>query len=102
MEPLALTITQAAKLSGICRSVLYDEIGLGRLRAVKRGRSTRILIDDLKSYLAALPAVEPSSETHSEVGSAAPTASVAAMSQEVSVAPSKRRWPKPQSGLRRF
>ena len=51
MEPLALTISQAAKLGGPCRSILYEDIRTGRLRAVKRGRSTRILLEDFKKYL---------------------------------------------------
>lgn len=55
MEPLALTVSQAAKLGGPCRSAIYEDIREGRLRAVKRGRSTRILVDDFKKYLAALP-----------------------------------------------
>jgi excisionase family DNA binding protein len=57
MEPLALTIAQAAKLGGPCRSAIYEDIRSGRLRAVKRGRSTRILIEDFKSYLASLPSI---------------------------------------------
>ena len=59
MEPLALTISQAAKLGGPCRSALYAEIRSGRLRPVKRGRSTRILMDDFKKYLSSLPSVQP-------------------------------------------
>lgn len=59
MERLALTITEAAKSAGRSRSGLYEDIQNGRLRAVKNGRSTRILIDDLKRYLACLPAIEP-------------------------------------------
>lgn len=59
MEKLALTISQAAALGGPCRSALYVDIREGRLRAVKRGRSTRILVDDFKKYLASLPSVRP-------------------------------------------
>jgi excisionase family DNA binding protein len=55
MEMLAFTIAQAAKLAGLCRSTLYQEIRAGRLRAVKRGRSTRVLLQDLKTYLGSLP-----------------------------------------------
>jgi excisionase family DNA binding protein len=55
VEPFALTISQAAKLGGPCRSALYEDIRAGRLRAVKRGRSTRILMDDFKKYLTSLP-----------------------------------------------
>ena len=59
MEPLALTVSQAAKLGGPCRSALYEDIRAGRLRAVKRGRSTRILVEDFKAYLASFPMVQP-------------------------------------------
>ena len=55
MEPLALTVEQAAQLGGPCRSAIYQDIRAGRLRAVKRGRSTRILMEDFKAYLASLP-----------------------------------------------
>ena len=57
MEVLALTIAQAAKLAGLSRSAIYQEIRAGRLRAVKRGRSTRILMEDMKAYLASLPSL---------------------------------------------
>jgi excisionase family DNA binding protein len=62
MEPLALTIREAAKSARQSRAKLYEDIQKGRLRAVKNGRSTRILIDDLKNYLSALPAIEPKAE----------------------------------------
>jgi excisionase family DNA binding protein len=58
MEPFALTIAEAAKLGGPCRSALYEDIRNGRLRAVKRGRSTRILVEDFRRYLASLPPVQ--------------------------------------------
>jgi hypothetical protein len=59
MEKLALTISDAVKSGGPCRSALYQDIRDGRLRVVKRGRSTRILVEDFKSYLASFPAVKP-------------------------------------------
>jgi excisionase family DNA binding protein len=59
MELLALTIDEAVKAGGPRRAKLYQEIRSGRLRAVKMGRSTRILVNDLKEYLATLPAIEP-------------------------------------------
>ncbi len=59
MEHLALTIDEAAKAGGPRRAKLYQEINSGRLRAVKMGRSTRILMSDLKTYLATLPAIQP-------------------------------------------
>ena len=54
---LAYSIPDAVKLTGFSRSVIYQEIGSGRLRAVKRGRRTAILADDLQAWLAALPSV---------------------------------------------
>jgi hypothetical protein len=35
MEPIALTILQAAKLGGPCRSAIYEDICNGRLRAAQ-------------------------------------------------------------------
>jgi excisionase family DNA binding protein len=63
MEPLALTIPEAAKLGGPKRDKAYKEIRAGRLRAVKRGRNTLILVEDLKRYLSALPAIEPQDQS---------------------------------------
>jgi excisionase family DNA binding protein len=70
VEPIALTILQAAELSGLCRSVIYEEIHSGRLRALKRGRSTRILMNDLRKYMATLPAIQ--SQTAAPVANAKP------------------------------
>jgi excisionase family DNA binding protein len=57
-EPLSYSISAAARASGISRTVIYEEIGQGRLRAVKRGRRTLILSDDLGQWLASLPAMK--------------------------------------------
>jgi excisionase family DNA binding protein len=54
-NPLTYSIDEAVKATGIGRSCLYEEISGGRLRAVKRGRRTLILADDLKAWLASLP-----------------------------------------------
>jgi excisionase family DNA binding protein len=59
MEKLAFTIDEAAELGGPRNAKLYEDIKVGRLRAVKFGRSTRILVDDLKAYLTAAPPIEP-------------------------------------------
>ena len=59
MDRLALTIKEAAKAGGPGRAKLYDEIRQGRLRAVKIGRSTRILLVDYQNYLASLPQIAP-------------------------------------------
>jgi Helix-turn-helix domain len=41
------------------RSYLYEQINGGALRAVKRGRRTIILEQDLATWLSALPAYQP-------------------------------------------
>jgi excisionase family DNA binding protein len=60
---LALSIADASQLSNVGRSQLYEAIAGGELRAVKRGRSTLILPDDLKKWINGLPAF--SAETKS-------------------------------------
>jgi excisionase family DNA binding protein len=57
--PLAYTIAEACSVARAGRTALYEAIRSGALRAVKRGRRTIVLADDLRRYLEALPAVEP-------------------------------------------
>jgi hypothetical protein len=57
VEKLALTISEAVALGGPCRSALYQDIKKGRLRAIKRGKSTRILLADFKNYLGSFPSL---------------------------------------------
>ena len=59
MERQAITIDEASKAGGPKRAKLYEDIRLGRLRAVKFGRSTKILITDFQKYLATAPAIVP-------------------------------------------
>lgn len=55
----ALTIVEAKARAGCSRSMIYQEIQAGRLRARKLGRRTLILAADLSSWLANLPLVKP-------------------------------------------
>jgi len=56
---LAYSISEACKVSGIGRSVLYTLLKSGALRARKHGTRTLILVDDLRQYLERLPELTP-------------------------------------------
>ena len=60
MEPLAFDIPESCRLARASRSVIYEAIGCGDLRAVKRGRRTLILAEDLRKWVQALPPIERS------------------------------------------
>lgn len=52
-EPLAVTIDEAARLLSQSAKSVERWIASGRLKSVKRGRSRRIRMDDLKAFNAA-------------------------------------------------
>lgn len=56
LEPLAYTVQTAAVVSDTSRTILYEEMKSGKLRAVKRGSRTLILAEDLQAWLHSLPA----------------------------------------------
>lgn len=55
-DALAHTIAEAAKISGLGRTTLYEAIGSGRIKAVKAGNRTLVLADSLRAFIASLPA----------------------------------------------
>ena len=54
-NPIAVTIPEAVRLSGISRTGIYAALQSG-LKARKSGRRTLIEYADLQAYLASLPA----------------------------------------------
>ncbi len=55
MEKLAFTIPEAVEAGAGSRTVVYEAIQSGALKARRRGRSTVILAADLAQYLESLP-----------------------------------------------
>jgi excisionase family DNA binding protein len=55
--PLAHSIPEACSIAHTGRTSIYEVIKKGELRAVKRGRRTLILAEDLRRWLATLPSV---------------------------------------------
>ena len=51
----SVSIDDAVRLTGICRSRIYDLINAGTIDARKFGKSTIILADSLRDFLANLP-----------------------------------------------
>jgi excisionase family DNA binding protein len=58
MTPIALTIPDAVKASGLSRTSIYAALKRGDLTALKAGRRTLIRYEQLAAYVAALPAYE--------------------------------------------
>ncbi|HEV2123451.1 MAG TPA: helix-turn-helix domain-containing protein [Chloroflexota bacterium] len=56
--PIAVTIPEAVKLSGMSRSSLYEALKRQDLSAKKAGRRTLISFADLQAYLASLPSYQ--------------------------------------------
>lgn len=51
VAPLLLTIPQAALVLAVGRTTLYELIGAGELEAVHIGRSIRVPVDALRSFV---------------------------------------------------
>ncbi len=70
-SPLAHSIHEACTIACIGRTSLYEAIRSGALRAVKRGKRTLILDDDLRRWVQSLPpvAVKPNMQSINDGGS---------------------------------
>jgi len=56
--PIAVTIPDAVKASGMSRTSIYEALKRGDLSARKAGRRTLISFADLQAYIASLPAYQ--------------------------------------------
>ena len=46
-----LKIPEVVQATGYSRSFIYEQIGAGSLRAVRKGRTIRVRADDLKEWI---------------------------------------------------
>jgi excisionase family DNA binding protein len=68
---LVHSIPEACAIACSGRTALYEAIRSGALRAVKRGRRTLVLEDDLRRWLQSLPPVAVRTDLQSETVAAA-------------------------------
>jgi excisionase family DNA binding protein len=64
-----MSVSEFAHRYGIGRSKTYEEIGAGRLRALKVGKRTLITEDDAEEWLRRLPVMGGSRDGAAERGS---------------------------------
>jgi excisionase family DNA binding protein len=63
---LAYSVPEACEIANAGRTSIYEAINAGALRAVKRGRRTLILDEDLRQWLQSLPQIKAKERGKSE------------------------------------
>ena len=56
VEPILCSVPQGCQMIGIGTQGMYDLIGAGLIKAVKRGTRTLLVVASLKTYAKSLPA----------------------------------------------
>jgi hypothetical protein len=55
VEPILCSVPQGCQMLGIGTQGLYDLLGAGLIKGVKRGTRTLLIVESLRSYAASLP-----------------------------------------------
>lgn len=55
---LAVSVSEAVRVSGVGRTSIYEAIGDGRVEAVKCGSKTLVLMESLRAFIASLPRIQ--------------------------------------------
>lgn len=55
LEPLAVSAREAARLTGLSRSRVYELIAAGELEAVRSGARILIKLESVRTWFASLP-----------------------------------------------
>jgi excisionase family DNA binding protein len=58
LDRIAVSPAEACKLTSTGPTKLYEALAAGDLRAVKMGRKTLIMVEDLKAWIQRLPAFQ--------------------------------------------
>lgn len=53
MEPISVRVSDAARMTGMGRSTIYELIASGDIEAAKVGRATLIMVESIRSFLIA-------------------------------------------------
>lgn len=59
IEPINISVPEAARFLGCCRAKLYQLFAAGQVRAVKQGRRTLVPVESLRQYAQSLPEMRP-------------------------------------------